>query len=164
MNLNIYQIEKSYLTLIDTIIENGGEITPEQENELAITKESLETKGRSYGYVIKSLETDIDVIDAEIKRLSALKSSRNKIIDRMKETVSNAMQMFEIDKLETPTLKISFRKSESVEVPNIDLLDKEFVVEKITYSANKTAIKEAIKLGVTVVGATLNVNKNIQIK
>ena len=164
MNLNIYQIEKSYLTLIDSIIEAGGEITPEQETELAITKESLETKGRSYGYVIKSLESDVDIIDTEIKRLSALKASRNKIIERMKETVSTAMQMFEIDKLETPTLKISFRKSESIEVPNIDLLDKQYVTEKTTYTANKTAIKEAIKRGENVLGAVLNVNQNIQIK
>ena len=164
MNLNIYQIEKSYLTLIDSIIEAGGEITPEQETELAITKESLETKGRSYGYVIKSLESDVDIIDTEIKRLSALKASRNKIIERMKQTVSDAMQMFEIDKLETPTLKISFRKSESIEVPNIDLLDKQYVTEKTTYTANKTAIKEAIKRGENVLGAVLNVNQNIQIK
>jgi hypothetical protein len=51
-----------------------------------------------------------------------------------------------------------------VEVEEIGLLDAKFVKVVATYSADKTAIKEAIKNGEEVVGAVLKTNQNLQIK
>jgi hypothetical protein len=164
MKLNIYQIEQNYIQLVDAIIEAGGEVTEAQGQELALTKENIEIKSRSYGFVIKSLESDIDTIDSEIKRLGDLKKARNKVIERMKTTLSDAMELFEIEKLETPTMKISFRASETTEVTNEELLDSRFLTIKTTTSPNKKAIKEAIESGETVLGAYIKRNKNIQIK
>jgi hypothetical protein len=164
MKLALYKIEQEYMILADSIIENGGELTEETEVALQINREQLETKGRCYGYIIKDLENEIDVIDAEIKRLNDFKKSRAKTADWLKEKLSEAMQLFEIEKLESPTLKISFRKSESVEIENEDLIEAEYIVTKTTRQPDKTAIKEAIKQGVEVVGAVLKQNKNIQIK
>lgn len=163
-NLNLYQIQNEFIHLADQIIELSGEITPELELQLQINQDQLEHKGRSYGYIIKTLESDIDVIDAEIKRLQSFKVSRNKTVERLKETISNAMQLYQIEKLESPTLKISFRKSESVEIENQDLLDAEFLETKTTVTPNKTKIKEAIKNGEFVTGAVLKHNKNLQIR
>lgn len=163
MELKLYEIEKTYLDLISTIIDADGEATDEQVEQLAITEAQLENKGRAYGFVIKKMETDIDVIDAEIKRLTAIKKTRVKTIDRIKETLSNAMQMFGITKLESPTLKISFRKSETVEVDN-ELINSEWCVEKITYSPDKAKIKEALKNGEIIVGAEIVEHQNLQIK
>ena len=163
--LNIYQVEQEYLNLTAQIIESGGEVTPEQEEALAINQANLEQKSRGYGYVIKQLDSDISVIDAEIDRLKKLKESRNKTIDRLKETVLKAMELYEIDKIETPTLKISIRNSESVEVTvETDLLNEEYVTTKVTKTPNKTAIKEALKEGKQVFGAELKQNKNLQLK
>jgi hypothetical protein len=64
------------------------------------------------------MESDVSIIDAEIKRLNELKKARLKTIERLETTVSNAMQLYQINRLETPTLKINFRKSESVEIDN----------------------------------------------
>lgn len=163
-NLNLYQIQNEFIHLADQLIELSGEITPELETSLQINQEQLEHKGRSYGYIVKQLESEVEIIDAEIKRLTAFKSSRNKTAERLKETLSNAMQLYQIEKLESPTLKISFRKSESVEVEDLSLLDKDFIVVKTTESADKTAIKKAIKEGQNVQGAVLKTNMNLQIK
>ena len=152
------------MILADKIIANGGEVDDELNELLQINQEQLEQKGRGYGFIVKDLENEIDIIDAEIKRLSAFKVSRNKTIDRLKETLSNSMQMYGIEKLDSPTLKISFRKSESVEVENQSILDEKFLDMKTTFSVNKTKIKEAIKAGENVLGAVLKVNQNIQIK
>ena len=164
MKLKLYEIQSEYIALAESIIDNGGELTEEMEMALQINKEQLENKGQCYGFIVKDLENDIDLIDAEIKRLTAFKNSRNKTIDRLKDSLSKAMQLFEIEKLESPTLKISFRKRESIEVENVALLDKKFIVSKTTESADKTAIKDAIKKGENVVGAVLKQNKNLQIK
>lgn len=163
-NLNIFQIESQYLELANQLIESGGECSPELELQLTINQDQLEQKARGYGFVVKQMESDISIIDAEIKRLGELKKSRQKTIDRLETTVSNAMQLYQIEKLETPTLKISFRKSESIEIDNEADIPAQFLKEKITYSIDKVAIKEAIKKGEVVIGARLQQNKNIQIK
>ena len=163
-NLNIYQIEKEYLELANQLIESGGECSPELELQLTINQEQLEQKARGYGFVVKQMESDVLIIDAEIKRLGELKKARLKTMQKLETTVSNAMQLYQINKLETPTLKISFRKSESVEIDNEADIPAQFLKEKITYTIDKVAIKEAIKKGEVVIGARLQVNQNIQIK
>ena len=163
-NLNIYQIEKEYLELANQLIESGGEYSPELELQLTINQEQLEQKARGYGFVVKQMESDVLIIDAEIKRLGELRKARLKTIERLETTVSNAMQLYQINKLETPTLKISFRKSESVEIDDESAISFAYLKEKITYTIDKAMIKEAIKKGEVVIGARLQVNQNIQIK
>jgi len=163
-NLNIYQIEKEYLEFANQLIESGGECTPELELQLTINQEQLEQKARGYGFVVKQMESDVSIIDAEIKRLGELKKARLKTIERLETTVSNAMQLYQINRLETPTLKISFRKSESVEIDDESAISFAYLKEKITYTIDKAMIKEAIKKGEVVAGARLQINQNIQIK
>lgn len=164
MKTTLYDIGTAQLQLIEALIENGGELTPELEEALLLNESNLQTKGTNYGLICKQIESEIDVIDAEIKRLTALKKSRNNAIDRLKTNLSNAMQIFGINELKTPILKINFRKSESVEIDNMAQIDKRFLREKISVEADKVAIKEAIKSGEQVEGARLVENKNIQIK
>ena len=109
--MNIYQIQNEYLLLINQIIENGGEVTPQQELNLQITRDQLQDKGTNYAFVIKKLDAECDIIDAEIKRLNELKKVRQNACERLKNNISNAMQIFEVDKIESPLIKLSFRKS-----------------------------------------------------
>lgn len=160
---NIYQIQQEYLSITNQLIESGGELSPEIEQALAINKAEIENKARNYGYVVKSLENDVDAIDEEIKRLNALKLARNKTIDVLKTTVKDAMQLYGIEEIKTSTLKLSFRKSESVEV-NQDIISESYCNQKIVLTPDKARIKEAIKNGVCVTGASLIVNYNLQIK
>jgi hypothetical protein len=164
MKIALYQIGQEYMMLADEIIANEGELSPELENRLMINQDQLEAKGKGYGYIIKDIEAEIDAIDMEIKRLSAMKKSRSNAVDKLKTSLSDAMQLFDITELKTPTLKINFRKSESVEIENVALLDKDFIKVVTTETADKIAIKEAIKNGVEVTGAVLKQNYNLQIK
>ena len=164
MKLSLYNIEQNYLNLVENLIENGGELTPELETELAITKQDLQNKGVCYGFIVKELEGNIDLIDLEIKRLNALKKPLVNSIDRLKNNLSQAMQMFEVTELKTPLLKINFRKSESVEIADLNLLDSNYIKVVTTKTADKVAIKDAIKNGENVQGAVLVTNQNLQIK
>ena len=65
---------------------------------------------------------------------------------------------------ETSKCKLSFRKSKTVEVPNIDLLDPAFIVTKTEITPDKKAIKAAIEAGENVAGAFIEEKQNIQIK
>ena len=161
---NIYKIETEYRDLISVLVENGGELTPEIEQALQINQKDLYRKSESYAYAIKELSGEIDIIKSEIERLQALISKRDKSISRMKETVLKAMELYEIDKIETPMIKISVRESEAVEVINENQIEPIFKVEKVTTTISKSAIKEAIKSGINVNGVVIKKNKSLQIK
>ncbi len=160
--MNLFNIKQEYINLVNTIIDNNGELSPELSQDLAINETELKEKAINYGYVIRSFEYENDIIDAEIKRLKALKEQKEKAIQKLKDAVSDAMNLYGIEKVESPALKLSFRKSESVEIS--ENLDKRFMIEKVTLQPDKVAIKEAIKKGEQVEGAVLVINQNLQIK
>lgn len=160
--MNLFNIKQEYINLVNTIIDNNGELSPELSQALAINETELKEKAINYGYVIRSFEYENDIIDAEIKRLKALKEQKEKAIQKLKDAVSDAMNLYGIEKVESPALKLSFRKSESIEIS--ENLDKRFMIEKVTLQPDKVAIKEAIKKGEQVEGAVLVINQNLQIK
>lgn len=160
--MNLFNIKQEYINLVNTIIDNNGELTPELSQALAINETELKEKAINYGYVIRSFEYENEIIDAEIKRLKALKEQKEKAIQKLKDAVSDAMNLYGIEKVESPALKLSFRKSESIEIS--ENLDKRFMIEKVTLQPDKVAIKEAIKKGEQVDGAVLVINQNLQIK
>lgn len=120
--MNIYQISQELLSLFDEIEANGGEITPEQEQELAITQDALKDKVKSYVGVIQHYKDDLAAIKAEEARLKALKDSRQKIIDRLSTVIIKAVEDFgDSNKsgnkfIEYPTGKVSIRRTEAVEL------------------------------------------------
>lgn len=160
--MNLFNIQQQYLSLANQLSE--GEVTPELEQELAINESQLQEKAVNYGYVIKQLGHEVNAVNEEIKRLTDIKKRNEKAIERMETAISNAMQLYGIEKVDSSFLKLSFRKSESVEIVNEAQLAPEYLTTKTTTAPNKTAIKEAIKQGVEVEGAVLVTNKNLQLK
>ena len=160
--MNLFNIQQQYLSLANQLSE--GEVTPELEQELIINEAQLQEKAVNYGYVIKQLGHEVNAVNEEIKRLTDIKKRNEKAIERMETAISNAMQLYGIEKVDSSFLKLSFRKSESVEIVNEAQLAPEYLTTKTTTTPNKTAIKEAIKQGVEVEGAVLSTNFNLQIK
>lgn len=164
MGQSIYNIEQEYLSLAEAIIENGGEVTPEQETQLAINKESLEVKSVRYGYVIKDTKNDIEAIDAEIKRLQGLKQSRLTLIDKLEQTVSTAMDLYGITEIKMQNLKISFYPSTSSEIIDEKLIPAKYKKKVVTVTLDKKAILADLRAKKKVKGAVLKNNKTIQFK
>jgi hypothetical protein len=164
MKLTIYQIEQSYNQLAEELIDNGGELTPELSEALAITEEQLQNKSVAYSFVIKQIDSEVDIIDAEIKRLQAMKKTRENASERLKANIKHAMELFNIDEIKTPLVKINFRKSEAVEVDDVNQLPAPYKVVKVTEQADKVAIKEAIKNGADIIGCRIATHRNLQIK
>jgi hypothetical protein len=160
--MNLYQItqEAQYLAaLLET-----EELTPELEAELLINQEQLQSKGINYAKVIANYQSESDQIDAEIKRLKALKESRDKKVSWLTESLKNAMLVSGIEKIDSPLFKISLRRSEAVEVEVPEALPVDWQVKKVTITADKIAIKKAIKEGYSITGARLIENFNLSIK
>ena len=163
MEKSLYQITQEQAELFNFILEADGEITPDVEDSLKINEQNFETKARGYIWMIKKLEADNVTINEEMNRLERIEKRNNKMIERLKENMKFALEIFgESQKVDTFTL--SLRKSKSVEIIDADVIPESFRVIKTSETINKTEIKKAIESGLTVPGATIKENNNLQIK
>lgn len=92
--MNIFEIEKELLSIFSEIEENEGEITPEIENKLELAEDNFKSKIESYISFIKSIESNIELIDKELTRLQDLKKAKNKLKDKLSSIVINAVEQF----------------------------------------------------------------------
>lgn len=105
----------------------------------------------------------IDAIKIKIERLNNRKKSFEKHIDNM---VNLQLMLLNNQKLETNEYSFSFRKSESVSINDIlfDIKDERFNRTTIKVEPDKTAIKKALKDGISVDGASIETKMNLQVK
>lgn len=167
--MKLYEIANDYLALMQAI--DNDEIPEEAISDTleAITGE-IEVKADNIACLLKNLDADIVAIKTEEVRLAERRKAKENTRERVKQYLSDTLQRMGIDKIETARNKISFRKSESVEVLDEQTFLKwaqENRDDLLTYSApkvNKTEVKKALKSGVEIEGAQLVSNMNIQLK
>lgn len=92
--MNIFQIEQELKELFDTLEENGGELTPELEEALAISQTDFVNKIKSYSNVIKQLDADLSAIKCEKDRLKTLEDSKKRTKERLSTIMCSAISMF----------------------------------------------------------------------
>lgn len=102
------------------------------------------------------------IAESESKRLAELARYYGNRAKRVKQSVTWAMKAHDKDELKTGLFRLSFRKSSSIEVDDTEKLDEKYIVTK--KSANKVAIKKALKDGETVTGARMIESNNLIIK
>lgn len=166
---SLWNITQEFLALASLIEEAGGEATDAVMEELAISRENFQHKAEGYARLILKWESEIDAASAEIKRIQAIKKTKENSLARLKDTLLFALQAFgqEDDKTgvkryETPLIKLSTRKSQAVEIVDETEVPELFWVVKKEVS--KSAISNALKEGEEVPGAVLKENYSVQIK
>jgi hypothetical protein len=140
---------------------NEGILTDEQIVALEITEKDLQSKSIAYLEVIKGKEAFVMQIDEEIKRLTALKKVNNNITTRLKDNLLTAVKMF--GDFEVGLTKFGTRKSQSITVEDINSLPQQYKNVKVTESADKKLLKEAIKSGEVIAGVELLNNLSLKI-
>ena len=159
----LYEIDQAILDCID--FETGEVIDPEKLSALQMERE---VKIENVALWYKNLLSDAEAIKAEKNALAEREAAARSKAESLKKWLTEALNGA---KMTTPKVAISFRKSESVEIPD----EEEFIdwaqdcecTDLLTYKTptpNKTAIKAAIKQGRAIYGATLTEKNNIQIK
>ena len=141
-----------------------GAIDPVVAEQLELTGQDLEKKIKGTAIVYKQLIADAKMLKEEEDNLVARRKRAERNAELVKARLETAMLQLNMQEFKDTKVNITFRKSQRVEIVNENLLPKEFITEKITYTPSKTAIGEALKQGKTVEGAVLVEAKNIQIK
>lgn len=158
--MKLYEIDNAILDCID--LETGEVIDTEKLDALQIERD---TKIENVACWIKDLRAENEAIKNEKQKLD----SRRKVNDNKIESLMGWLNYaLNGTKFKTGKCAISFRTSEGVEVSEegLEALMKEHD-ELLTYKApepNKTAIKQALKDGLTVAGVELVRNTNVIIK
>ncbi|ORJ32074.1 hypothetical protein ATE37_01780 [Streptococcus oralis subsp. tigurinus] len=146
--LDIYNLELDEETKLDTL-------------ESIDWNSDYENKVENYIKVMKNLEADIETRKAEITRLTELNKADEKKKKHMKDTLSASMILTGHERVDTPLFKVSFRKSQAVEVDETVLPEAYKVA---TWKPDKKRLKEDLKNGLEIVGASLVERKNLSIR
>lgn len=162
MNKSLFQISSELTEVVRAIEEAGGEVTPEIEQQLTISRTELQTKSLNYVHYIKKLENDLELVKTYEEQLEAFKKRKAKTLERLKDALKTAVEKF--GDIETDIFKITTRKSESVEVIDETDIPMHFYESKLVKTLSKTKLKEAIKKGEEIPGVVLKQNKNLAIK
>lgn len=167
--MKLYEIAADYAALLDAI--EAGQIPEEAINDtLESVAAVLEDKVDNIACYIKNLTAFVGEIKAEEQALAARRKAKENQIERMKEYLQDTLLRLGRDKVETARNKVTFRKSQSVQIDDESAFiewAKTSGDEYLTYkepTINKTAIKSAIADGIEIAGATVVTKQNIQIK
>ncbi len=122
MAKSIFKIDKELYALYGEIEEEGGEITPEIEEELELNAQEMTNKVKGITNYINKLKADLLAIKSETDRLAKLKKSKENIIAGLTKLVLFAINKYGTEDkkgkkwVDWGTGKVSIRKSVSVEL------------------------------------------------
>lgn len=157
-----WSIQSDYEKLANTIINNGGEITEDELNQLSINETERNIKSVAYYRIINNIESENMIIKKEIERLNNRLKSNQKTIDRLKKCLVDAILLY--GEYEHEMVKFKTRKSTAVEVNPEAILDAKYTITKTTITPDKTLIKNDLKNGVVIDGCELVENHHLNIK
>ncbi|OOF38988.1 hypothetical protein BKK50_11195 [Rodentibacter rarus] len=157
--MKLYEITEQYENIAELLNNPEFAENADVQKALEAIQEDFNQKAERVVHVIKNAEGDIEVIDAEIKRLQAMKKQRQNGIEGIKNYLKLNMAKTDTESIKCPLFNISYReqKESAVELDD-DLflannIDEDLVNVKIT--PNKTEIKKRLKAGEAVIGAKL---------
>lgn len=113
--------------------------------------------------IINQQKADIEEISNEIRRLQARKKVAENGVERMKTALDNFMKSTGQEKKKTALFTVSYRKSETVNVTDMEKLPEQYKKYREP-EPNKVAIKSALKDGIEISGVEIVMNKTISIR
>ena len=160
--LSLYELTSEHRLIMDAIEEAGGEITPEIEAMLAINEENFVAKAEGYAEIISKyaiLAENAKTRKAQCERVQKIAENA---VKRMKERIAQAMEEYNLPKVEIGMHKLSFRTSKAVEITDEAKIPNIYI--KVATSVDKTKLRADLMAGVVVEGAELKENKSLQIR
>ena len=161
MNMTIYQIDDAIQALVN---EDGEIVDWEKLDQLQMERNR---KIENVACMLKNNKAMQEAIKAEVKSLGERVNSLEAEEQRLKDYLSYALAG---SKFESAKAKVSYRKSEAVEIPDEEYfiqLHKDnpgLVSRKEMWKINKMTVKEKLKYGAKIEGAILVERQNVQVK
>lgn len=162
--MKLYEITAAIENAINDVfstVNEDGEVSAEALKVLEELQIAKDEKIENIGVYIKNLLAEAKALKQEEENLKARREAKERKAEYLKNYLAAALNG---EKFESPRVACSWRKSEVVTIPDVDLIPEQFTTTETTIKADKKAIKEAIKAGQEVRGAFLETRNNLQIK
>lgn len=153
--MNLFEIEREIMSCVD--METGEIIDTEKLDQLSMERD---TKIENIACWIKNLTAEAEALKVQSRAFADRQKAAENKVESLKKYLSAylAGQKFATDKV-----AISFRKTSSVNVTDMNLIPKGYL-KYADPTVDKTAVKNAIKAGVVVPGAEIAEGQSISIK
>ena len=155
---------------IEQIIEHGyafdedtGEITADF-SDLDSLQMSFYDKMKACGLWVKNKRAMINAIREEEKALQKRRKALERAVSYMDDYILEFLPKVANNRLESPEIDISARKSKRVVVYDEDALPAQYIEKVVTNRIDKRAISADIKAGKYVPGAALMEFQNLHLK
>ncbi|WP_219715996.1 siphovirus Gp157 family protein, partial [Clostridioides difficile] len=107
----LYELTTDLLEIEEGLTEITGNEAEKLEEIKEIIKQEIQNKNTRIVSVILNIDSDINSIDSEIKRMQELKKIKKNTLDRLKSNIKECMELLGTKKVETVLGNISIRKS-----------------------------------------------------
>lgn len=166
--MNLYQLTENFLEvdrLIDEYIEAGQE---DLANNLVeankIIAQEIQNKSNGFVYMFRNIDSQIEAIDGEIKRLQELKKQKQNKSDNLKMMLKVNMEALGVKKLETDLGNISIRNNPG----KVNVMDERLIPDTYkevveTVKVDKKAILKDIKAGMAVGGVVIEYGTSLTV-
>lgn len=172
MKTTLYEISDVYKDFISAV-ENGEIEDPQAiADTLDGIQQEFDAKVENIACLYKSMSAEAEAIETEAKALAARAKYKRNVCERMRQYVASNMLAVGQAKYESPRARLSFRKSESLEITDEGKLaaslsiagaDDLLTVETVR-KFDKAGIKKAVKEGAVLYGCEIITNQNLQIR
>lgn len=166
--MNLYQLTSNFVEidrLISEYLENGEEDLAEnlvKANE--IIAEEIKNKSNGFVYVFRNVDSQIESIDAEIKRLQELKKQKQSKYESLKKMLKDNMELIGTKKLETDLGNISIRNNPGkVNITNETLIPDTYKEIIETVKVDKKAILKDVKAGMEIDGVAIEYGTSLTV-
>ena len=160
--MKLYEIGEKYLAL-QRMLEDGEYDEDAINNTLEAIETAAEDKIDNIACLIKSMESEANAIQAEIKKLEARAKAKSNSAERLKNYAKGQMALLGLEKVETARNVVRLGAArDRVAIDDLDALinyaESSGENDLITYSApepSKKLIAKKLKNGETIPGAKL---------
>lgn len=165
-NLSLYELSSTYLEALDTLTDPEADLPIEVVNDtLEALGDEMENKAINVTKFLRNMEATAQAIKSAEAEMARRRKSLETRVTWMKSYLKGSMEHTGITKIECPFFKIAIQNNPvSVNILNEKSIPDEYKAQVISWKIDKTAIKNAIKGGKNVPGATLVNGTRLAIK
>lgn len=153
--MNLYEIDSAILECVD--IETGEVFDADRFEELSMTRDA---KVENICLWIKNLKAEAEALKAEKDAFAQRQKAAENKMESLKRYISGYL---EGTAFESAKVKVSFRKSESLEISEDAAIPEQYLKYKAP-DVDKVELKKAVKAGLQLAGVSIVESQNIQIK
>lgn len=163
------EIKAAIDSLYDRVDENGEliEVTAEDFQTIEQLNQERKAKLENIALYCKNLEAEALAIKAEEESLKKRRARIEKKAEGLKTLMINSLMANGEKEFESPRCRARVRESEVTKILDQSQIPMEYIKVKTyepEYLPDKNAIKKAIKAGQQIDGATIEVNRKLNIE